>query len=92
MWLYHVSEMMFSLGLFINAALFIPQVIKLYQTKKADEFSLVTFLGFCFIQIFTVIHGYLHKDYILLAGYLLSLLTCGALTGLIIKYRLDKAF
>lgn len=80
-------EVVFGLGLFINAALFIPQVVRIYQTKNSEGVSLLTFGGFCLIQTFTVLHGYLHKDYILILGYLLSLLACVTVTLLIIIYR-----
>lgn len=80
-------EILFSLGLFINALLFIPQAIKLYQTKNSKELSLLTFGGFVIIQFFTLLHGYLHKDYLLMLGYFLSILTCGLVLVLIIKYR-----
>jgi len=80
-------EAVFGLGLFINAALFIPQIIKLYRLKNSDEFSLITFAGFNIIQLFAVWHGYLHNDYVLMFGFALSLITCGCVTLLILVYR-----
>ena len=82
-----IIETIFSLGLFINAALFIPQIIQLYKTKNSKGFSIITFAGFNLIQLFTVLHGILHKDYLLISGYTLSLITCGIVTMLIIFYR-----
>lgn len=82
-----VIEIIFGLGLFINAGLFIPQIIRLYKTKDAKGLSLITFAGFNLIQFFTLLHGYLHKDYLLVFGYLLSLMACGMVTILIIFYR-----
>lgn len=87
MWVKDLIEVIFSLGLFINAALFIPQAIKLYRKKDSKELSLLTFGGFLLIQLFIFLHGYLHKDYVLMIGYLFSLVTCGAVTLLIIMYR-----
>lgn len=87
MWLETVIEIIFGLGLFINAALFIPQIIKLYKTKNAQGLSLLTFAGFNLIQLFTVLHGYLHRDYLLMLGYVLSLIACGTVTAMIIYYR-----
>jgi len=87
MWLDYIIEIIFSLGLFINAMLFIPQIIKLYQTKNAGGFSLITFAGFNLIQLFTALHGILHHDILLAVGNLLSLATCGLVTGLIIFYK-----
>ena len=83
-------EVIFSLLLFVNAALFIPQVVRLLKEKNSKELSLITFLGFCMIQLFTVLHGILHHDTFLVLGYSLSLLSCGAVTLLIIKYRPQK--
>jgi MtN3 and saliva related transmembrane protein len=77
----------FSLSLLANALLFIPQAVKLYRTKNITGLSLLTFAGFNVIQVFTVLHGYLQKDYLLILGYLLSLITCGACTWMIIAYR-----
>ena len=80
-------ESIFGLGLFINAILFIPQAMKLFHEKDSKELSLVTFLGFNLIQFFTVLHGILFKDYLLIIGNFLSLITCGVVTTLIIFYR-----
>jgi MtN3 and saliva related transmembrane protein len=49
--------------------------------------SIITFLGFCGIQIFTILHGYIKKDLILMWGYIFSLVTCGTATYLMIYYR-----
>jgi MtN3 and saliva related transmembrane protein len=87
MWVENIIEAIFSLGLFINAALFVPQAIKIFKTKDSKELSLLTFAGFNFIQLFTLLHGYLHKDYLLIIGYALSIITCGTVTLLIIFYR-----
>ncbi len=83
-------ETVFSVGLFLNAALFIPQIIRLYQKKDAQDLSLLTFAGFNVIQFFTILHGYLNHDYLLMIGFILSFVTCGMVTGLIIYYRLNR--
>lgn len=88
--LYKLTELLFAIGLFINAALFIPQFTLLLKKKHAEDVSVITFLGFCLIQFFTVIHGIYAKDWILVIGYILSLLTCGSVTALIIIYRLKN--
>ncbi len=80
-------EFIFGIGLFVNAALFIPQVVRLIQVKDSQDLSLITFLGFCIIQFFTILHGYYFHDWLLMLGYGASLLTCGAVTILIIYYR-----
>jgi MtN3 and saliva related transmembrane protein len=83
-----IIETVFSLGLFLNAALFIPQIIRLYQKKDSKEISLLTFAGFNVIQFFTILHGYIHQDYLLLIGYIVSFIACGIVTAMIIYYRL----
>lgn len=82
------ANIFFAVGLFVNAALFVPQILILLRTKHSDEISPITFIGFCFIQIFTIIHGLITKDIILIIGYVLSLITCGTVTVLIINYRI----
>lgn len=80
-------NVVFSLGLFFNAVLFIPQALRILRTKSAEGISLFTFVGFNIMQLFTVWHGYLEGDYMLMTGFLLSFITCGMVTILALKYR-----
>lgn len=80
----------FSISLIVNAALFIPQIISLIRTKSANGISLITFAGFNVIQLFTLLHGVYVNDYLLAGGYLLSIITCGTVSLLIIYYRYIK--
>jgi MtN3 and saliva related transmembrane protein len=80
-------EAMFSLGLFFNILLFIPQALRLLREKNAQGVSLVTFLGFNLMQLFTVLHGYLKQDYLLMLGFLLSFITCGWVSYLTWRYQ-----
>ena len=86
-WFIGLIDIIFAAGLFLNAMLFIPQAIRLYKQKRSQDVSLATFGGFCFIQTASIIYGFVHKDYILAIGFLVSLFTCSIVTGLIIKYR-----
>lgn len=90
MYIKEIIEYLFSFCLFINAALFIPQSIKIIKTKSSQNLSLMTFIGFNLIQFFTILHGVIMSDYLLVAGYSLSLVTCGAVTILILLYKKDK--
>jgi MtN3 and saliva related transmembrane protein len=83
----HVVDFVFSLGLFFNAALFIPQAISLYKTKNIQGNSIITFAGFNLMQLFTAWHGYLEKDYLLMFGFLFSFVTCSAVTLQLYWYR-----
>lgn len=87
MWIESFIEIVFSLGLFVNAALFIPQIIQLYKVKNSEGFSLLTFSGFNVIQLFMLLHGVLHRDYLLVFGIGLSLITCGMVTLMIVLYK-----
>lgn len=87
MWLKDLVEFIFGFGLFLNAGLFIPQIISLYKAKSSKGISLLMFLGFNFIQLSTILHAYYQSDYLLMIGYILSLLSCGMVTSLIIVYR-----
>lgn len=80
-------DLVFSLGLLFNAVLFVPQAIALFRNKNTQGLSLLTFGGFNVIQFFTALHGYLVNDYLLMGGFLLSFLTCGMVTFLILYYR-----
>jgi MtN3 and saliva related transmembrane protein len=86
-WIKYFIEIMFGLGVFFNAILFIPQAIKLFYNKNSKDVSLFTFAGFNVMQIFTVLHGYLNKDYVLMWGFLLSFILCGIVTVMIVIYR-----
>lgn len=77
----------FGLGFVFNASLFIPQALRIIQTKSAKNISLITFLGFNFIQLNGALYGYYQNDLILLYGNLISFISCGVVTFLAIVYR-----
>lgn len=83
-------EFVFSAALLINALLFIPQIISIVRQKSAKGVSLLTFLGFLLIQLAIVLHGVIERDYLLVSGYLFSMLTCGSVVALILFYRTKK--
>lgn len=80
-------EFIFGISLFINAMLFLPQIATLVREKTSKGVSLITFFGFCFIQFFTILHGYFHNDLILTYGYIFSFIMCVTATVLIIYYK-----
>lgn len=85
-----IIQLIFAIALFINAALFIPQAIRIYTSKSAQNISLLTFGGFLCIQFATVLHAWIVKDYILLIGFLLSMLTCGSVVFFVLRYQNGK--
>ena len=82
-----VIDFLFSVAMFINAMLFVPQIIKIIKAKNAKGVSVLTFGGFNLIQIVVMLHGYFHHDMYLFLGTIPSILTCGTVTGLIIYYN-----
>ncbi|MBY0377516.1 MAG: hypothetical protein K2Q33_03000 [Gammaproteobacteria bacterium] len=85
-----IIEYSFILSLFVNAVLFIPQIMRIVASKDAKEVSFITFFGFWLIQLATTLHGFIHGDYVLAYGTLASMLTCGYVIWLIIFYRLKN--
>lgn len=82
-----IIQVTFGMAMFINAALFIPQAIKILRTKEAKDLSLIMFGGFCLIQASAVAYGYIQHDFYMAGVYSLSLLSCGFVTFLIFLYR-----
>lgn len=83
-----VIDIIFSVALFVNASLFIPQITKILKTKQTNSLSLLTFGGFNLIQLAALLYGVVHKDYVMIVGYFISLLTCGTVTLLIVLGKL----
>jgi MtN3 and saliva related transmembrane protein len=77
----------FGFGMILNAALFVPQAIKIWRTKTAEGVSVLSFAGFNTLQLIGVLHGYLQGDYALMTGMLASALTCGSVTVLAARYK-----
>src|ERR1700744_1282379 len=80
----------FGIGLIGNAMLFVPQALAVWRKKSDEGVSLVTFGGFCILQVIGVIHGvYVHDDS-LIVGLGASFLTCGAVTLLTVLSRIRR--
>ena len=80
-------DIIFNIGLYINAFLFVPQAIKLLRNKDSSGVSFLTFLGFNIIQLSMIVHALKLQDWQLFAGMSLSLLICGTIIVLILVYR-----
>lgn len=83
-------EIGFSLTMIINALLFLPQIFRVYQMKDSRNLSALTFVGFNIIQLFAILHGYIHQDNALMYGMLLSFVLCFVLNILVLYYRMKK--
>jgi len=85
-----IVAILFGLGLFGNAALFVPQAIALWRKKTDEGISLITFAGFNILQVIAVVHGLYQHDLALIVGMIASLITCGSVTTLTLYYRLRR--
>lgn len=84
-----IIGVIFGLGLMANAGLFVIQAVKILKTKSAKGVSILTFAGFCVLQVTGILHGIFQNDMYLLSGMIASLLACGTVTVLAIIYK-DK--
>lgn len=82
--------LLFGLGLIGNALLFVPQAIAVWRKKSDEGISLITFGGFCVLQVLGVIHGFYEHDNSLVIGLGASFLTCGTATFLTVLYRIRR--
>ena len=85
-----IVAVIFGLGLLGNALLFVPQALAVWRKKSDEGISLITFGGFCVLQVVGVIHGFYQHDASLIVGLAASFCTCGTLTGLTIYYRVRR--
>ena len=83
-------ELLFSISLFANGLLFLPQAWALYKQKNSQDVSLLTFVGFATIQFFTICHAYLVSDHRLMLGVIFSFILCNLVNALIIFYRIKN--
>jgi MtN3 and saliva related transmembrane protein len=77
----------FGFGMLINAALFVPQAVRIWRTKTAAGVSVMSFAGFNALQLIGALHGYLQGDHALMMGMAASVLTCGSVTLLAARYK-----
>jgi MtN3 and saliva related transmembrane protein len=85
-----MTTWIFGLGLMGNAMLFVPQIFAVWRKKTDEGVSLVTFGGFCLLQIVSVIHGLYEHDLAMVLGMGASFLTCGTVTALTIVFRVKR--
>ena len=85
-----IIAILFGIGLFGNAALFVPQAIALWRKKSAEGVSLLTFGGFNLLQAIAIVHGIYQHDPSLIIGMIASLITCGSVTTLTLYYRFRR--
>ena len=86
----HYVAIVFGMGLIINAALFLPQLLAIWRSKSAKGISIFTFSGFAAMQAIGVIHGYFQEDWSLMIGMAASFLGCGGVTLLAVIFSLRE--
>jgi MtN3 and saliva related transmembrane protein len=81
-----VIAALFGFGMAINACLFVPQAVRLWKTRDAKGISIVSFAGFNALQFVGALHGYFQGDYALMIGMIATLVTCGSITLLAVRF------
>jgi MtN3 and saliva related transmembrane protein len=85
-----IVAVIFGLGLFCNALLFVPQVLAVWRKKSDEGISLITFGGFSILQMVAIVHGVYEHDRALILGMAASLLSCGSVAVLTLYYRFRR--
>jgi MtN3 and saliva related transmembrane protein len=85
-----IVAVIFGLGLVGNALLFVPQALAVWRKKSDEGISLITFGGFCALQVVSIVHGFYQRDLAMILGMGASFLTCGTVTTLTIFYRIRR--
>ena len=80
-------EGQYGMGLLINALLYIPQAVRIFQQKASDELSLIMFVGFWLLTLSQVIYGFYIGNHLIAWGTSATLITSGLVLCLIIAYR-----
>lgn len=78
--------LIFGFGMILNAGLFIPQALHLWRNRTGRGISVPSFLGFNLLQLTGALHGWFQHDRALMFGMLASLITCGSVTILAVRY------
>jgi MtN3 and saliva related transmembrane protein len=66
---------------------FIPQVIKIWKTKSAEDVSLKMFLALCTGVVLWIVYGFLKKDTAILVTNGVTLLLTLAILGMKLKFK-----
>ncbi|MDA0986204.1 MAG: PQ-loop domain-containing transporter [Bacteroidetes bacterium] len=82
-----IITFLFGVSMLVNAALFIPQTLKILKTKSAKDVSILTFGGFNILQVIGVMYGYVQGDFTLMWGMVASLIACGSVTFCAIIFK-----
>ncbi|MCD6056024.1 MAG: hypothetical protein K0R12_986 [Gammaproteobacteria bacterium] len=90
-WAHPVVNILFIAGFIINSILFLLQAYRIYQTKDAEDVSLITFVGLTITQIAAIWYGYINRDVLLMWGFIIAAISCGLVTLQVVYYRLKDS-
>ncbi|MDF1654309.1 MAG: PQ-loop repeat-containing protein [Coxiellaceae bacterium] len=74
-WLQWLIDMIISAVLFINAALYLPQIYRIYRVREANAVSIWMLVGSVLLGICGVLYGHFHHQHLMLLGYALIFVT-----------------
>ena len=83
-------DMIVGLGLLaggLTTASFVPQVVKIWKTKSAEDVSLTMFVAFCLGVALWLTYGVIKKDWAILASNGVTLILGLAILVMKIKYK-----
>ncbi len=66
---------------------FVPQVIKIWKTKSAEDVSLKMFLALCTGVVLWLVYGFFKKDTAILVTNGVTLLLTLAILGMKLKFK-----
>ena len=66
---------------------FLPQVLKVWRTRSADDISLVTYSMFCLGIVLWLVYGLLLGDAPIIVANVVTIVLAGSVLGLAIRYR-----
>ena len=71
----------------LTTASFVPQVLKIWKTKSAEDVSLTMFVAFCIGVCLWLAYGFIKQDWAILVTNGVTLLLGLAILMMKIKYR-----
>ena len=86
-----IAEVFGSAAALLSTGAFIPQVLKTWKTKKAEDVSFVLLVAFCSGCFCWVVYGYLIEAYAVLIANLITLSLNLAILGLKLSFETSES-
>ncbi len=90
-WIQWLVDMVVASALFINAALFLPQIIRIYRVREANAISIGMLVGMVIVSACGTLHGHFHHQHLVLLGYLLVFFMSLAVLAMTAYYRIKAS-